>query len=87
MSDDVRPSSERMWRTPVWIESVNRAGGYMYVTVPAHFPRIAFFIPLSSIPEAVRNSVELMTGTPLYARVNIGAERACDVQFTDWEAT
>lgn len=85
MSNDVRPS-DRLWRTIVIVQSVNRDCGYMYVNLPEFHNRVSFAIALSSVPEAIMKS-DLRPGDILNAKVNIGAERVCDVRFTEWEAT
>ena len=78
-------SSRRTWRTLVRIEDVDRKEGQdiLDVIIPAWNPADAVQIEGALLPDALRG--KLARDVRLFARVNIGAERAEDLFFTDFE--
>ncbi len=76
-------STEVLSRTLVRVLCANRASGYFAVVVPGWHPDAMIPVPYSCVPENLLHRIQV--GKRLHARVNVGAERAEDLRFSDWE--
>jgi len=74
---------DRPWRTLVRVESVTDASAS--VVLPAWNSRKPVTVFLNDLPADVRS--RFAAGFRCHAHVNIGADNAADLRFTDWEAT
>ena len=74
--------SRRPWRTLIRVDDADNV--FAYLIVPAWNPQRVVRLLLSEIPTIIRQRIE--SGQErFHAKVNIGAEQAEDLYFTDWE--
>jgi hypothetical protein len=79
------PSSRRPWRTLIQVDELDRESGERVIDahIPSWNPHQAVRFPVALVPRALR--ANLVPGAYLFAKVNIGAERAEDLYFNDFE--
>ena len=70
---------EKMYRTLLSINDIRDA--VIDVCIPAWNPGKAVSLPAASLPEEITPHV----GMCLFAQVNIGAEKASDLRFAEFE--
>ncbi len=80
MTSDYEPH-RRPWRALVRVEDI--ADEYAYLILPSWPHREGVKLPLQALPESIRKTVEV--GARYFAHVNVGAESASDLYFTNWE--
>lgn len=79
--EHVQRPTDKLWRTLIRVEFI--AGREAHVVVPAWDSKQVVKVKLSQIPEHIKS--HLYEGKRLHARVNIGADEAKDLRFSDWE--
>lgn len=79
------PSSRRPWRTLIQVDETDNESGEPVVDahIPSWNPHQAVRFPAALVPPELRHN--LAPGTCLFAKVNIGADRAEDLYFCDFE--
>jgi len=77
--------SRRPWRTLVQVDETNHESGAQVVDahIPSWNPHQAVRFPAALIPQQLRSN--LAPGICFFAKVNIGADRAEDLHFFDFE--
>jgi CheY-like chemotaxis protein len=78
-------SGRRPWRSLIRVDAISQESGEEVVDahIPSWNPHEAVRFPLALMPESLRSDLE--AGVCLFAKVNIGAERAEDLYFFDFE--
>lgn len=79
--EHVKRKESKLWRTLIRVERV--AGREVHVVLPGWDSKQVVKVKLSQIPEPIKSS--LKEGKRLHARVNIGADKATELSFSDWE--
>lgn len=74
--------SSRLWRTLIRVAEVS--GNDVYVVIPAWNSTEKVFVHKPGLPPNIQ--LQLKAGKRLHAKVNIGAESAADLSFTEWES-
>ena len=83
MIERLTPTSTKLWRSLVRVDSFDTYSGIVFVIVPAWSSSKKIGIKISSIPEEI--FPKLLEGSRLHAMVNIGTEQIEDLHFKNWE--
>jgi hypothetical protein len=70
--------TERLWRTLIHVIAVDDANSVVCIRVPAWDSIQGVWLERAGLPD-------VQPGDRLHARVNIGADRAGNLRFEDWE--
>ena len=79
------PATKRLWRSLVRVMARDPRQPLAYVTIPGWNPGQVVELELSRVPQKLRPRFK--AGARLHARVNVGAERADDLMFAEWESS
>ena len=84
MNEDISPR-DRMWRTLVRVDKINKDGRSegVYLIIPGWNVREAVWCPIKAIPPAIWK--EMGPGKRYHVRCNIGAQFASQLCFDVWE--
>ena len=77
--------SRRPWRTLIQVDAIDQESGEPVIDahIPSWNPHQAVRFPAALVPQGLRSN--LSPGAYLFAKVNIGADRAEDLYFFDFE--
>lgn len=81
--------SQKKWSALVRVDAIDYEHATAYVVVPQHqqhhsdVPRFNIKINMTDLPPYIRHKIK--KGSRLKAKVNIGAEKAEDLLFEDWQ--
>ena len=82
--DDGYTAWTRPWRTQIHVISVDYAIPEMYIQIPGWTSDEVIKLSLGVLPWKVR--LQLHQDFRCHAMVNLGADDAADLTFSDWEA-